>query len=241
MISKQRAVVFTTILILSALSLGISFTKSAVSPLDAEEKSLKTSDDLQSLRLATFRYVETMGSVPPKLADLWVKGAQPDIAFDSTRGIGTGWVGPYVTDDIVEHLGQRDQDRFGNPLKYVMSADGIRIQSAGRDGKFGNIDDLTTQITQEELFSDVTGRIVRGDRPAASVRVTMNMPRSGVPFEISTQTDLSGAYAFSDVPVGMRSVTLEKDSSNARRVITVNVQPQTAAVVPDIVLNGQAK
>ena len=116
-----------------------------MSPVELEQKRLQTADDLESLRIGIKHYMETMHTPPAELSDLWVKGSQPDFAFDPVHNVGAGWIGPYITDDIAEHLNRRNEDRFGRLLRYAYSPF-IRIQSAGADGVFDNTDDLICDV-----------------------------------------------------------------------------------------------
>jgi len=210
------------------------------------DNTIKTSVDLQNLKnaitgnprlvieggRADFGFVGTMGNVPSSLSELWLAGSQPTYDFNQTKKVGAGWVGPYVGSTYVEDLLSLEKDRFGSPYVYSESPspsprpDGaevaVRITSGGPDGAVGTSDDMFVDVLKAEIFSTVTGELVRGTQTVPFASVTLNKPAGGVVSTTVTSTSSLGVFTFSNVPYGFRSVsidpklTFEPDSDNVQ-------------------------
>lgn len=168
---------------------------------------------------AEFGYVGTMGKVPSSLEDLYKKGSQAAFSFSSSKRIGAGWAGPYITPLVIENLDSLKKDPFGNDYEYTGAeftrGDGkvvsVRIRSTGPDGTLDSAitaslsgDDRDVDILKSEAFSTLSGFIVNtGGIGQADVTVFLNKPVDGVATTVTTATDANGAYSFSDVPFGV--------------------------------------
>lgn len=199
----------------------------------AKKRELRTIDELDKLSMAItgnpviiineartqFGYVGDMGNLPSSLEDLYKKGSQPAYSFNTTKKIGAGWNGPYISPEIVEHLETLSADAFGNDYEYTTtpftdSSTGAtalgRARSKGRDGSSGTSDDLSLAFFDSQVRSKVFGLIKDelGDG-VGGVTVTMNYPSNGVLTSTDTATDATGFYTFDNIPYGERSITLE--------------------------------
>jgi prepilin-type N-terminal cleavage/methylation domain-containing protein len=166
-----------------------------------------------------FGYVGDMGSLPTALEDLWVKGSQPAFFFIDASQTGAGWAGPYVETGMLTDAGSLAFDGWGNPIQYVRQAGTsavsgqeyrARIFSYGPDTSAGGGDDLTAEIYTTELLSTVFGYVRDSSgNPLPSVAVNLNYPVAGVLTTSTATSSANGAYSFSEIPFGNRSVTIE--------------------------------
>jgi hypothetical protein len=232
-VGGQRGIgLIIAIALLTMVALGIALTAPVVFEVTASENADRTTEDLDRLKTAIsgnprlligtsradFGFIGTMGSVPSQLAQLWLKGSQTEYSFDTTKKIGAGWVGPYVPSTFAEDLLSFDKDRFGNALTYTSTVftrttDGqsvaTRIQSAGQDGLSGTADDLLVDILAAEVYSTVTGKVLKGTQPVGSATVTLNLPVNGTTGQQFATTDAGGTFTFSNVTFGFRSVSID--------------------------------
>ena len=166
-----------------------------------------------------FGYVGDMGSLPASLENLWFKGSQPAFVFDDANKTGAGWAGPYIQPVAMEFTNDIAVDAWGNPIQYVVqngtsSVTGqqyvARISSNGIDGTPNTADDIIVEIYSTEARSTVTGYI-RDDsgNPIPGLTVQTNYPSNGVlQTSALATTDSTGAYTFTNIPMGNRSVTV---------------------------------
>jgi hypothetical protein len=222
----------SAIAILTIVALSIAIMAPAVYQLIASDSTLKITSNLQNLKTAItgnprlliqggradFGYIGTVGNVPSELSKLWLAGSQPTYAFDTVKKVGAGWVGPYIPNIFVEDLLALDKDLFGASYIYTSTpftrtSDSqlvaARILSAGADGITGSTDDMLVDILKGEIFSTVTGTLVRGTQPVPFASVTLNKPVNGVVSSLTTTTNGSGIFTFTDVPFGFRSVSVD--------------------------------
>jgi type II secretory pathway pseudopilin PulG len=94
--------------------------------------------------------VDDMGTFPPDIGSLILKGSQADYTVDA-NGIGTGWNGPYV-----HHLGPiaaLSEDLWGMPFAY----DGVtpQLTSSGPDRQPGTADHIVWPGTPEASNGDL--------------------------------------------------------------------------------------
>ena len=220
------------VVLLTVVAFGLALMAPAVFQVTTADNSTKTAQDLESLKISVtgnprlvisggrtdFGFIGTMGAVPPQLPPLWQKASQPDYAFDTTRKVGAGWLGPYIRSSFVNYLLSMDKDRFGNPLIYTSipfarSSDGqmvaARIQSAGLDGTANTSDDQQIDILKAEVFSTVTGALKKGNSPVKFATVTLNAPSNGVLTQTFDITDANGVFQFTDVSFGFRSISID--------------------------------
>lgn len=166
-----------------------------------------------------FGFIGAMGSLPTSLEELWVRNAQPLFTFDTSLRLGSGWAGPYFGVPATDQFADIARDGWGNSIVYevqtgVSSSTGqtyrARLISYGPDADLGGGDDLTVEIYETDLFATVVGYIrdARGN-PLTGVTAKINKPSGGSPAVSSTTTNASGAYTFTDVPFGNRSLVVE--------------------------------
>ena len=171
---------------------------------------------------AEFGYLGTMGKVPSSLEDLYKKGSQPSFSYSSSKEVGGGWKGPYITPLAIENLDSLKKDPFGNDYEYTDTeftrGDGkvvsARIRSPGPDGVLDSAitaslsgDDREVDILKSEAFSTLSGFVVNpNDVGQEDITIFLNKPVDGVVTTVSDVTDSTGAYSFSDVSFGIRTI-----------------------------------
>jgi prepilin-type N-terminal cleavage/methylation domain-containing protein len=168
-----------------------------------------------------FGYVGDTGSLPTSLEQLWVQGSQPTFTFTNTVKIGAGWQGPYLSVGPLEWLSAIPLDAWGMPIQYSTTTGtsavtgqqyNARLTSYGPDGTSGGGDDLTVELYKPDLQSEVVGYVRdAGLNPLSGVTVTINYPVSGALTNQSVQTDAAGAYSFSNIPLGNRSIEVQPE------------------------------
>ncbi len=166
-----------------------------------------------------FGYVGDMGSLPNSLQDLWIRGAQPAYSYDNAKKAGAGWAGPYIQLGPLEFVDDITKDSWGNLIQYVVgtgtsSATGqqyrAKIFSFGPNAAPGDSDDITAEIYTTDMLSTVVSYVRdSAGNPMSNVGVKINYPSAGVLTSSSTFSSATGAYSFSDIPIGSRSVTVE--------------------------------
>ena len=70
---------------------------------------------------SSFAYLGDMGNLPSTLDDLVTQGAQPAYAFNSSKGVGAGWRGPYITLGPGSDAASHRVDAFGNDYTYSIT------------------------------------------------------------------------------------------------------------------------
>ncbi len=230
---KQTGIgMIMAVVLLAIVALTIGAVAPTVFQVRAAENAAKTAEDLDALRIALtgnprliigagrtdFGFIGSMGNVPSQLSALWIKGAQPTYTFNTTKKVGSGWIGPYVPSTFVNDLLAMDKDRFGNALVYTSTpftrpSDGqivgARIQSLGADGIINSADDQLVDILSGEIYSTVTGVLRKGNNPVEFASVTLNIPSNGALNQAVDVTDANGVFSFSNVTFGFRSVTVD--------------------------------
>ena len=166
-----------------------------------------------------FGYVGDTGSVPTSLDKLWIRGTQTSFAFDGTVKAGVGWQGPYVPMGPLETFNEITLDAWGMPVQFSSTTGtsattgqqyNAQLISYGPDGSAGGGDDLTVEIYKTEMSSQVVGYVRdAGLNPLSGVTVKMNYPASGALTSQTVLTDAAGAYTFSVIPVGNRSIEVQ--------------------------------
>ena len=160
--------------------------------------------------LASHGYFGDMGVLPPDIASLIVRGAQPAFALD-TNGIRVGWNGPYV-----RHLDPNSalsEDLWGMPFSY----DGVTAQltSSGADRQIGTADDIILSATLEAATGDLqvsmlgvlaTGPPVPLD-PNDVLQVQVSYSNNGAP-AIQDLSWNGSDFALSGIHSGVHAVTV---------------------------------
>ena len=166
-----------------------------------------------------FGLLGDMGSLPSSSEELWIAGSQPSYTFDTSLKVGRGWTGPYLDVEPLRFFDQIALDAWGNPIQYVVETATsattgqeyrARIFSYGPDADVGGTDDLTTEIYTTQMLSTVVGYVRdSAGNPLEGVGVKVNHPTDGVLVEQSTETDSAGAYTFTSIPFGVRSLAID--------------------------------
>ena len=166
-----------------------------------------------------FGYVGDTGSLPTSLDQLWTQGSQASFVFTNSVKLGTGWQGPYIPTGPVEFFNDLGLDAWGMPIQYSTASGtsavtgqqyNARLISYGPDGAAGGGDDLTVEIYRNEMSSQVVGYVRdAGLNPLSGVSVKINYPANGALTSQTVQTDTAGAYSFTDIPIGNRSIEVQ--------------------------------
>ena len=170
---------------------------------------------------SSFAYLGDMGNLPSTLDALVTQGAQPAYAFNSSKGVGAGWRGPYITLGPGSDAASHRVDAFGNDYTYsgtdyvngqgqTVDAKLVSLGADGVAGGTGNDEDVTLETLRAETTATVTGYAFGLDgNPLDTATVTMNYPASGSLTSGSTTTNSSGFYQFTNIPFGIRSVSFD--------------------------------
>jgi len=168
---------------------------------------------------SNFAYLGDMGNLPSTLDDLLTQGAQPAYAFNSSKGVGAGWRGPYITLGPGSDAASHRVDAFGNDYTYsgtdyvngqgqTVDAKVVSLGADGVAGGTGNDEDVTLETLVAETTATVTGYgFDLSGNPLNGATVTMNYPASGSLTSGTTTTDSAGFYQFTNIPFGIRSVS----------------------------------
>lgn len=166
-----------------------------------------------------FGYVGDMGSLPGTLQNIWVRGSQPAYLYDNTKRTGAGWAGPYIAVGALEFANDFTLDAWGNAIQYVIqngtsSVTGqpyvAKIYSYGPNATPNDSDDITAEIYATEVYSTVVSYVRdSAGNPMSNVTVKMNYPSNGGLTSSTTTSSAVGAYSFSSIPLGSRSVSIE--------------------------------
>ncbi|MEE9200443.1 MAG: hypothetical protein V3V45_03265 [Candidatus Brocadiales bacterium] len=171
----------------------------------------------------TFGFIGDIGNVPASLDRLKTIGSLPAYSYDSTKGMGAGWNGPYIMEKF---SGDFKDDPWGTDYSYSTTGGtntdlGVEylatITSAGPDHTLSTSDDLSVQILEPEVRSEIVGyvRDTLGDG-VRDVTVTINYPSNGALTTAPATTDDEGRYEFLDldgitipIPIGDRIITID--------------------------------
>jgi len=168
---------------------------------------------------SSFAYLGDMGNLPSTLDDLMTQGAQPAYAFDSSKGVGAGWRGPYITLGPGSDAASHRVDAFGNDYTYsgtnyvngqgqTVDAKLVTLGADGVAGGTGNDEDVTQEILTAQTTATVTGYgFDLSGNPLDGATVTINYPANGTLTSGTTTTNSSGFYQFTNIPFGIRSVS----------------------------------
>jgi type II secretory pathway pseudopilin PulG len=168
---------------------------------------------------SSFGYLGDMGNLPSTLDDLMTQGAQPAYAFNSSKGVGAGWRGPYATLGPGSDAASHRVDAFGNDYTYsntdyvngqgqTVDAKLVSLGADGVAGGTGNDEDVTLETLRAETTATVTGYgFDASGNPLDTTSVTINYPANGTLTSSTTTTDGAGFYQFSNIPFGIRSIS----------------------------------
>jgi hypothetical protein len=228
--SQRGFTLIGLVLVLFLLTVGLGVVVLSGLQMVTGERESVTKDKLDKLKKAmignpniisnqlreSFGYLGSMGGLPTKLEDLWLKGSWPDYTYDTVLKVGAGWVGPYL--DVGTDMNRLKLDEWGTELEYISTQytkpDGTvvsaRIRSAGPDKVFNTADDYYVEILKNEAFATVSGYVSdkRGN-PGKYLTVTLNLPQNGVISKLYAQTDVNGLFTIPNVPFGVRAFTVD--------------------------------
>ena len=166
-----------------------------------------------------FGFVGDTGSLPVSLDELWIIGAIPVFSFDTSIKLGSGWAGPYIQVPPLELFGDIRRDAWGTEIQYIVGTEvsaatgqtvSAKLISYGPDTAAGGGDDLTLEIYETEMKSEVVGFVRDAvGNPLPGVTATLRFPLNSVTTSATLQTNSSGAYTFTNVPFGNRSLVIE--------------------------------
>ncbi len=168
---------------------------------------------------SNFAYLGDMGNLPSTLDDLVTQATQPAYAFNSSKGVGAGWRGPYITLGPGSDAASHRVDAFGNDYTYsitnftnaqgqTVDAKVVTLGADGLTGGTGDNEDVTLETLVAETTATVTGYGVDlSGNPLSGATVTMNYPASGSLTSGTTTSDSAGFYQFTNIPFGIRSVS----------------------------------
>ena len=135
----------------------------------------------------------------------------------STR-IGLGWSGPYLKPDSDDASADYTQDAWGTAFVYNMAAGTlVSLGATGVGGGTGYNQTITLQIPTNMTTATVYGVILSGGLQwNGDANVVLNYPDgTGVlklpPASLATVRGASannGAFSFTNVPLGVRSVSI---------------------------------
>lgn len=218
--------VVVTLAILGALA-------AAILPLTVQQRDQRrlaeTREQLRSLHEAilgtpaafdpeddrSFGFLGDMGQLPDSLLLLQQRETLPSFQVEPLYGIGAGWRGPYLPDELAGDSADARLDAFGRRLRYSTASStegGLaltgRIQSAGPDGVMETDDDILSPILERQVTSEVHGFLVSASGQAlASAPVGVAFRADGVVDTAVVLTDDDGEWVLSGVPLGT-AVTL---------------------------------
>jgi len=228
--SKKGFILIGLVLVLFLLVVALGAVAVFELQVVTGERESVTKDKLDKLKKAmvgnpsiisnqfrvSFGYLGSMGGLPTKVEDLWLKGSWPDYTYDTVLKVGAGWVGPYL--DVGTYMNGLKLDEWGTELEYISTQytkpDGTvvsaRIRSAGPDKVFNTDDDYYVEILKNEAFATVSGYVTgKGGDPGKYLTVTLNLPQNGVIFKLYAQTDVNGLFTIPNVPFGVRAITVD--------------------------------
>ncbi len=161
-----------------------------------------------------------VGALPSDLDELVVQGAQPAYAFNSSLRVGAGWKGPYLTLVAGGDTASHRKDAFGNDYTYDdtdytngqgQAVDG-KLVTLGADGVAGGTgvdEDVTVEVLKAETAATVNGFVFDGGgAPINGGQMDINYPATGTLTSSTATSDATGFYQFTNIPFGMRSVTI---------------------------------
>ncbi len=178
-----------------------------------------------------FGFVGDVGRFPNSFQELVQRGSLPSFSTGS-RGIGTGWRGPYINTGASPT--DYAFDGFGRP--YTGASSG-QVRSAGPDGVANTVDDIvyppSVPIVTGNLI--VTIKTVNGRRTVvdpSGYRVELFYADNGREEDVS---DSDKPFTFSNVPMGIHAIRAVKTSGNGNGSVvsqdTIVVHPGSTTAI----------
>lgn len=158
----------------------------------------------------SFGFLGDIGELPDSLLSLQRQAGLPDFQVDARAGIGAGWRGPYLPDEMAADSADVRQDAFGHGLRYSTASSTVggltlagRVTSVGSDGQFGTDDDIVSPLLRSQVRSEVHGFLVSAEgQPFASAPIGLVFRNEGVVKDTVLFTDDNGEWAITGIPLG---------------------------------------
>lgn len=169
-----------------------------------------------------FGYVGDWGALPAALGDL-TSAKSPAWAMSTALGIGAGWRGPYISERAAGPEGV-NKDKWGFTFVYNTAANPPTLTSLGADNKAGGAiydADLVMLLNTAGWKSTVQGFVMRQNTPQSSKTVQLAYPSSGAFVTQNSITDANGAFSFTNIPYGLRAVTVTGSPQLGPRPVTI--------------------
>lgn len=173
------------------------------------EAILGTESVDNSGRRNQFGYVGDWGSLPVSLSSL-VTAQTPAWSLSTAQAIGAGWRGPYLEDGYVGPEGIT-KDKWGFTFAYNPAASPPTLTSYGADNKAGGSvfdKDLVMELSTTAWKGQLYGFVMDHNVAQSGKTVQLQYPATGALTQQTSTTDANGAFSFTQVPYGLRSVTV---------------------------------
>jgi hypothetical protein len=173
----------------------------------------------------SFGFLGDVGAIPTASQGILALVSQPTpalaaYAINTTVRFGIGWNGPYISGG---NTGTNyTLDGWGNAFVYNPTANPPTLVSYGSDGVAGGTSfaqDLTVTLSNQLVSATVQGFICNHGAPFTSnAQVELNYPNGSAVLTqslITVATVNAGYFSFSNVPLGVRSITVYQPSKVA--------------------------
>ncbi len=197
--SEHGFMLFGALLLVAITAVGVGLAMTVVTRSLDSDFSDETSEEMELITRACYRFYEDMGAFPASIADL------------VTKPTGSkGWLGPYLkkTIQIDEDTGlDLTCDAWGSPYVLDIITDSVaRARSFGPNGTDDSAsgDDLSTMVQVNALLYSKTNWELRHLRTSIAAYNSAN-PGTQLPTNWSAALDLIQAQGF--IPSGTVSKT----------------------------------
>ncbi len=173
-------------------------------------------------RRTQFGYVGDWGGLPSSLSDLTTAKA-PAWTMNTAQSIGSGWRGPYLENAYLGPEGVT-KDKWGFTFVYNTAANPPTMTSYGADNQAGGAlydKDLILEFSTTAWKSRVYGFVMDHNDAQSGKTVQIQYPVNGTLTTQSQISDAAGAFSFTQVPYGIRAVTVTGAPQIGPRVLVV--------------------
>lgn len=165
----------------------------------------------------SFGYLGDVGTLPTSaigIGGLITKHASlASNSMNSTVRFAMGWNGPYLSG--MNAATSFTTDSWGSTILYNPSVEPATLTSYGADGASGGTglnQDIVMTMPIEKRTSDVNGFICTSGGPfSGAAQIELNYPDGTGSLRqdlVSVTVAEKGAFAFSDIPLGVRSISV---------------------------------
>ena len=225
--------VLMVIVLMSILSVvSISLVSSSLDEARFNETTAKLqqvrdamigNSEIREARTRTsFGFLGDVGAIPNAaqgITSLIINPALPAYAVLSSVRFGIGWNGPYLSGGAGSDF---TKDAWGRIIVYNPAASPPTLLSYGADGIAGGTafdQDISVSLPPVLTVSSLSGFICKSGGPFLDfVQVELNVPNGSgalTQSEVMVTPGDKGAFAFSAVPFGIRSITVYVPSKAA--------------------------